>query len=158
MRVYLDNAATTKVDKEVLKEMQPYFNEKYGNASSLHSFVREAKEALEKSREIIAKAISIIIRIFRLSFKIFIPSRGVSMPRETASPSKPERELVRINAQKISVEAAAKINCFCFLNVSVRLSATGKVKTMYEASQFGWPTVQSRAPLSLFFSFLKATR
>ena len=58
MRVYLDNAATTKVDKEVLKEMQPYFNEKYGNASSLHSFGREAKEALEKSREVIARSIN----------------------------------------------------------------------------------------------------
>src|SRR3989344_1694418 len=58
MKVYLDNAATTKVDKEVLREMQPYFNEKYGNASSLHEFGREAKESLEKSREIIAKSIN----------------------------------------------------------------------------------------------------
>lgn len=58
MKIYLDNAATTKVDKEVLKEMQPYFTEKYGNASSLHGFGREAKESLEKSREIIAKSIN----------------------------------------------------------------------------------------------------
>ncbi len=56
-RIYLDNAATTKVDEEVLKAMIPYFTEKYGNASSQHFAGQEAKEALEKSRRIIAKAI-----------------------------------------------------------------------------------------------------
>ena len=56
-RIYLDNAATTKVDDEVLKAMLPYFNEKYGNASSVHFMGQEAKNALEKSRGIIAKAI-----------------------------------------------------------------------------------------------------
>ena len=48
MKVYLDNAATTKVDKKVLKEMIPYFSEDYGNASSLHMRGTEAKNALEK--------------------------------------------------------------------------------------------------------------
>ena len=56
-RIYLDNAATTRVDDEVLKAMIPYFNEKYGNASSTHFIGQEAKNALEKSRSIIAKAI-----------------------------------------------------------------------------------------------------
>jgi cysteine desulfurase len=56
-RIYLDNAATTKVDDEVLKAMLPYFSEKYGNASSIHFIGQEAKNALEKSRKIIAKAI-----------------------------------------------------------------------------------------------------
>lgn len=55
--IYFDNAATTKVDEKVLKEMIPYFSEKFGNASSVHGFGREAKTALEKSRKIIAKAI-----------------------------------------------------------------------------------------------------
>lgn len=58
MQVYLDNAATTKVDPRVLKVMLPYFTEIYGNASSLHSFGREAKQALERSREKIAKLIN----------------------------------------------------------------------------------------------------
>lgn len=57
-RIYLDHAATTPLDKRVLKEMQPYFFEKYGNAGSLHSFGQEAREAVEKSREQIAKAIN----------------------------------------------------------------------------------------------------
>ncbi len=56
-RIYFDNAATTKVDDEVLKTMLPYFSEKYANASSIHFMGQEAKNALEKSRNIIARAI-----------------------------------------------------------------------------------------------------
>ncbi len=62
MKVYLDNGATTKVSKEVMLAMAPYFTEKYGNASSLHEFGREADQALEVSRKTIAKAINIIAR------------------------------------------------------------------------------------------------
>ena len=57
-RIYLDNAASTPVDKRVVKEMLPYFSEKCGNASSLHSFGREAMEGIEKAREQVAKAIN----------------------------------------------------------------------------------------------------
>ena len=57
-KIYLDNAATSKVDEEVLKEMLPYFSEKYGNASSLHSLGQEASEALSISRERVAKLIN----------------------------------------------------------------------------------------------------
>ncbi|OYT40583.1 cysteine desulfurase NifS [Candidatus Pacearchaeota archaeon ex4484_26] len=57
MKVYLDNASTTPVAKEVLEAMQPYFTEKFGNASSLHSWGREAKEALEKARETIKRKV-----------------------------------------------------------------------------------------------------
>jgi cysteine desulfurase len=56
-QIYFDNAATTRVDDEVLKTMLPYFTEKYGNASSVHFMGQEAKNALEKSRKTIAKAI-----------------------------------------------------------------------------------------------------
>jgi cysteine desulfurase len=56
--IYLDNAATTSTSLEVIKEMMPYFDAKYGNASSNHSKGREAKEAMEKARKTIAKAIS----------------------------------------------------------------------------------------------------
>jgi cysteine desulfurase len=53
-RIYLDYAATTPVDPRVLKAMEPYFSEKFGNTMSLHSFGQEAKTALEESREIVA--------------------------------------------------------------------------------------------------------
>lgn len=55
--IYFDNAATTKVDDSVVKEMLPYLTETYGNASSQHDVGIKAKEALEKSRKIIAKSI-----------------------------------------------------------------------------------------------------
>ncbi len=51
----MDHSATTPVAPEVLEAMLPYFSEKFGNASSLHSFGLEAKEALETSREKVAK-------------------------------------------------------------------------------------------------------
>jgi len=57
-KIYMDYAATTPVDEEVLKEMLPYFKEKYGNASSLHSFGRDAFDAIEKAREQVAKIIN----------------------------------------------------------------------------------------------------
>jgi cysteine desulfurase len=57
-RIYLDYAATTPVRKEVIREMLPYLNQKYGNASSLHSFGREAKAALENSRLKIAEILN----------------------------------------------------------------------------------------------------
>ncbi|MBU2562214.1 MAG: cysteine desulfurase [Nanoarchaeota archaeon] len=55
--IYLDNAATTKVDDVVLNAMLPYFTEKYGNASSVHLMGQDAKNAIEKARKIIAKSI-----------------------------------------------------------------------------------------------------
>ena len=57
-RIYLDHAATTPLDEKVLQEMAPFFSEKYGNASSLHSFGREAREAVEQARETVARAIN----------------------------------------------------------------------------------------------------
>lgn len=50
-RIYLDHGATTPVDKKVMQAMLPYFSENYGNAMSLHSFGREAYEAIEKARK-----------------------------------------------------------------------------------------------------------
>jgi cysteine desulfurase len=56
-KVYLDNAATTKVDEKVVGAMIPYFGEKYGNASSVHLMGGESRRAIEDSRDVIAKAI-----------------------------------------------------------------------------------------------------
>lgn len=56
-QIYLDNAATTKVDEKVAKEMQKYQTEIYGNASSVHFAGQEARRAIEESRKIIAKEI-----------------------------------------------------------------------------------------------------
>lgn len=56
-RIYLDHSATTHVDTRVLEAMLPYFSEKFGNASSLHSFGQEAAETLAISRELVAVAL-----------------------------------------------------------------------------------------------------
>ncbi len=57
MKVYLDHAATTPVDKRVLEAMLPYFSDAYGNPSSLYSFSNEARKSVENAREKIAKLI-----------------------------------------------------------------------------------------------------
>ena len=49
--IYFDHAATTPVDPEVLKAMEPYFSEKWGNPSSIYSIGREAKGAIEDARQ-----------------------------------------------------------------------------------------------------------
>ena len=51
---YFDNAATTKIKEEVLKEMFPYLTEEYGNASSIYKIGRNSKRAIEESRKRVA--------------------------------------------------------------------------------------------------------
>jgi len=55
--IYLDNAASTAVHPEVVKEMMPYFDTQYGNPSSIHQFGRKAKNAIEKARKQVATLI-----------------------------------------------------------------------------------------------------
>ena len=54
MKIYLDNAATTQIDPEVLKAILPYFSEKFGNPMSIHSFGHVALEAISKARKQVA--------------------------------------------------------------------------------------------------------
>ena len=63
-RIYLDYAATTPVDPAVTKEMLPYFDEIFGNPSSLHYFGRQASNAVEKSRNIAARFASQLLHPF----------------------------------------------------------------------------------------------
>ena len=56
--IYLDHAATTSINEEVLKEMMPYLTNQYGNPSSIYSFGRKSKKAIEKAREQIAATIN----------------------------------------------------------------------------------------------------
>ena len=54
MRVYLDNAATTRLDPEVLEAMLPLMTEEYGNPSSIHGHGRKVRSAIEKARKTVA--------------------------------------------------------------------------------------------------------
>jgi len=56
--IYLDNNATTQVDKEILEEILPYFSEKYGNPSSKHQIGRESKKAIGIARSRISELIN----------------------------------------------------------------------------------------------------
>ena len=55
--IYLDHAATTPVREEVVQAMLPCYREKFGNASSVHSFGKAAHEVVEESRRSVARAI-----------------------------------------------------------------------------------------------------
>jgi len=55
--IYFDNAASTAVHPEVVKEMVPYFDTEYGNPSSIHQFGRKAKNAIQKARKQVAALI-----------------------------------------------------------------------------------------------------
>lgn len=56
--IYLDNAATTKIDPAVLDAMMPYLTEMYGNAGSLYSLGRDARRAVDRAREQVAEFIN----------------------------------------------------------------------------------------------------
>lgn len=56
--IYFDHAATTRVKEEVLREMIPYFNMQYGNASSIYSIARQSKRAIEDARQKVANVIN----------------------------------------------------------------------------------------------------
>lgn len=57
-RIYFDNAATTSLDEQVLAAMMPYLTEKFGNPSSIYSYGRETRMAIENARKSIAKILN----------------------------------------------------------------------------------------------------
>lgn len=57
-RIYFDNAATTSLDPQVLESMMPYLTEKFGNPSSIYSYGRETRMAVEQARKTVAKILN----------------------------------------------------------------------------------------------------
>ena len=57
-RIYFDNAATTALDPQVLETMMPYLTEKFGNPSSIYSYGRETRMAIETARKTVAKILN----------------------------------------------------------------------------------------------------
>ena len=57
-RIYFDNAATTALDPQVLETMMPYLTEKFGNPSSIYSYGRESRMAIETARKTVAKILN----------------------------------------------------------------------------------------------------
>ena len=56
--IYMDNSATTPVDKTVLRSMQDYFNKDFGNAGSMHNLGLKAENALDQAREKVSKILN----------------------------------------------------------------------------------------------------
>src|SRR3984957_12774968 len=57
-RIYFDNAATTALDSEVLEAMMPYLTDKFGNPSSIYSYGRECRMAIENARKSVARILN----------------------------------------------------------------------------------------------------
>src|SRR6201991_620310 len=57
-RIYFDNAATTSLDKEVLDAMLPYMTTHFGNPSSIYSYGRESRLAIETARKTVARILN----------------------------------------------------------------------------------------------------
>ncbi|HNL83395.1 MAG TPA: aminotransferase class V-fold PLP-dependent enzyme, partial [Chitinophagaceae bacterium] len=57
-RIYLDNAATTSLDTEVLNAMMPFLTTNFGNPSSIYSYGRESKLGVENARKTVAKILN----------------------------------------------------------------------------------------------------
>lgn len=59
MKVYLDNAATTRLDEEVFNAMLPYMKEEFGNPSSIHGYGRKTRSAIETARKTVSKLLNV---------------------------------------------------------------------------------------------------
>jgi len=126
MKIYLDNAATTKVDDEIIKAMQPYFDEKYGNPSSLHTYGQEAKQALESARETIAKSINAE------------PSEIIFTSGGTESNNLAIKEIAFTNRDKGNHIITTKVEHDCVLNSCKLLEKLGFEVTYLNVDEEGF--------------------
>ena len=125
IKIYLDHAATTPVRKEVIKEMFPYFSEKFGNASTLYSLGKEAKDALNKSRKKIAKIIN------ARAHEIIFTSGG------TESDNLAIKGVVFANKDKGNHIITSKIEHKAVLNTCVWLEKQGFKVTYLDVDKYG---------------------
>ncbi|VVB60236.1 Cysteine desulfurase IscS 2 [uncultured archaeon] len=124
-KIYMDHGATTPVDTEVLKAMQPYFSKKFGNASSLHQFGTEAAEALKVSRKTIAQAIN------AEEDEIIFTSGG------TESNNMVLKGIAFANKDKGKHIITTKVEHDCILNASKWLQNQGFEVTYLPVDKFG---------------------
>ncbi len=117
MRVYFDNAATTNLDPKVLDAMLPYMNNHFGNPSSIHSFGRETRSAIEKSRKFVAN-------LFHVSpGEIFFTSGGTEANNMALQCSVRDLGVTRIITSEIEHHAVT--------HTVEALKAEGKIKLHY---------------------------
>lgn len=117
MRVYLDNAATTCIDPEVLQEMLPYLEKYYGNPSSTHGHGREVKAAIEKSRKKVASLLNVH------------PSEIIFTSGGTESDNTVLRSC--INSKEVKHIVTSKLEHHAVLHTVEELESKGLVKVTY---------------------------
>ncbi len=98
-RIYLDNAATTRLDPEVFEAMQPYLLEYYGNPSSIHGHGRDVRSAIEKSRRTIAELLN------TSPSEIFFTSGGTEADNTAIRCSIEQRNIKNVLTSKIEHHA-----------------------------------------------------
>jgi cysteine desulfurase len=129
-KIYLDNAASTKVDEKVVEAMIPYFENYYGNASSQHFAGQKAKEALEKSRKSVAKSIN------AHSNEIFFTSGG------TEGNNFVLKGLFFANYPKKNHIITTKIEHDCILNTCKWLEKQGAKVTYLDVDNEGFVNIE----------------
>ncbi len=129
-RIYLDYAATTPVDPKVFATMKPYFSEKFGNASSLHYFGQEAKDALEASRDTVARCMG------AKSEEVFFTSGG------TESNNTVLKGVASANGYKGHIIISA-IEHDCVLNTAKWLEKRGMAVTYLAPDRQGMVSAES---------------
>jgi cysteine desulfurase len=98
-RIYLDNAATTAIDPEVVAVMLPFLTEKFGNPSSIYSFGRETKLAIEQARKSVAAIIN------AKPAEIFFTSGGTESSNTAINAAIYDLKCTRIISSKIEHHA-----------------------------------------------------
>jgi cysteine desulfurase len=117
MRVYLDNAATTPLDKEVFEAMKPYMLDFFGNPSSIHSHGREVRSAIEKARKQIAGLLN------TSPSEIFFTSGGTEADNTAIR--------CTIEAKAIKHAITSKIEHHAVLHTLENLEMKGKIKLSF---------------------------
>ena len=117
MRIYLDNAATTPLDKEVLQAMLPFMESMYGNPSAIHHFGRETRAAIEKARKMVAKLLN------AQPGEIFFTSGGTESNNTALR--------CGVEAQGTKTIITSPIEHHCVLHTVEALEKSGRVQVKY---------------------------
>ena len=129
--IYLDHAATTPVDDQVVEAMKPFYKTRFGNPSSLHSIGRDAKEGLEQAREVIAKKVN------AKDHKVVFTSGG------TESNNFALKGVAFANRDKGKHIITTKVEHDCVLNSCRWLEKQGFNVTYLDVDKQGFVSVQS---------------
>lgn len=128
MKVYLDNAATTRLDEKVFEAMVPFMKEEYGNPSSIHAFGRKTRSAIEGARKTVAKLLNVT------PAEIFFTSGGTEADNMAINQS--------INSLGIKHAITSRIEHHAVEHTLQVLEKQGKIK-------LSWVNVDSKGNVDL---------